>query len=155
MKKVDLAQAIALLANVGVIAGIIFLGYELHQNNEQLAADSRFNYYQTRVNFFRENATDEEFAEVWFRARTDLESLTPFERGRVDGYTRAVFTAWEYELAEFQRGLLSAEEFNVPSKRQFYRLQRSVFDIVWPSYRMTAPENFVRYMEEKVIPSDQ
>ena len=64
MKKVDLAQVIAMLANVGVIAGIIFLGYELHQNNEQLAADSRFNYYQTRVNFFRENATDEEFAEL-------------------------------------------------------------------------------------------
>ena len=32
MKKIDLGQALSLLANVGVIAGIIFLGFELHQN---------------------------------------------------------------------------------------------------------------------------
>ncbi len=33
MKKLDLGQTITILANVGVIAGIVFLGYELRQNN--------------------------------------------------------------------------------------------------------------------------
>jgi hypothetical protein len=33
MKKIDLGQAIQ-VANVGVIAGIVFLGVEIHQNNE-------------------------------------------------------------------------------------------------------------------------
>lgn len=154
MKKIDITQMINMLANLGVIAGIIFLGYELRQNNEQLSAQSRFNYYQTRVDFFRENAIDEEFVAVWRKAGTDLESLTPIERGRVGSYARAIFTAWEYELAEFERGLLRAEEFNVSSKSAFYGVQRTVFDEVWPSYRTTAPENFVRYMEEQVIPSD-
>jgi hypothetical protein len=33
MKKIDLGQAIQ-VANVGVIVGIVFLGVEIHQNNE-------------------------------------------------------------------------------------------------------------------------
>jgi hypothetical protein len=35
MKKIDLGQAIQ-IANVGVIAGIVFLGVEIHQNNEAM-----------------------------------------------------------------------------------------------------------------------
>ena len=32
MKKIDLGQTLNTLANVGVIAGIVFLGVELRQN---------------------------------------------------------------------------------------------------------------------------
>ncbi len=43
MKKIDLGQTITILANVGVVAGIVFLAVELRQNNEFMAADARFN----------------------------------------------------------------------------------------------------------------
>lgn len=39
MKKIDLGQAIGILANVGVIAGIVSLGMELRQNNELVVAN--------------------------------------------------------------------------------------------------------------------
>ena len=38
MKKPDLGQTITIFANLGVIAGIVFLGIELQQNNELLTA---------------------------------------------------------------------------------------------------------------------
>jgi len=40
MKKIDLGQTVQIIANVGVIAGIIFLAIELRQNNEQLKLQS-------------------------------------------------------------------------------------------------------------------
>ena len=40
MKKLDLGQTMTLLANVGVILGIVFLAFELRQNNQQLALQS-------------------------------------------------------------------------------------------------------------------
>jgi hypothetical protein len=40
MKKIDLAQMMTLLANFGVIVGIVFLAFELRQNNQQLALQS-------------------------------------------------------------------------------------------------------------------
>ena len=41
MKKIDLGQTITILANLGVIAGIVFLAVELRQNNALLQAQSR------------------------------------------------------------------------------------------------------------------
>ena len=41
MKKIDLGQALTILANIGVIAGIIFLGIELRQNRELARAQMR------------------------------------------------------------------------------------------------------------------
>ena len=41
MKKIDLGQSVSLLANLGVILGIVFLAVELRQNNALLAAESR------------------------------------------------------------------------------------------------------------------
>jgi len=41
MKKIDLGQAIGVLANLGVITGIVFLAYETHQNSELLELQVR------------------------------------------------------------------------------------------------------------------
>ena len=41
MKIKKLNDWLTLLANVGVIAGILFLGYELRQNNELMRAEAR------------------------------------------------------------------------------------------------------------------
>ena len=46
MKKLDLGQTITILANVGVIAGIVFLAIELRQNNRLLVAEAEFNQLQ-------------------------------------------------------------------------------------------------------------
>jgi len=40
MKKLDFGQTIAVIANIGVIAGIAFLALELRQNSQQLATQS-------------------------------------------------------------------------------------------------------------------
>jgi hypothetical protein len=41
MKKLDVAQILSILANLGVIAGIVFLGFELRQDNTLMASQSR------------------------------------------------------------------------------------------------------------------
>jgi hypothetical protein len=39
LKKIDLGQAIGILPNAGVIAGIVFFGMELRQNCELVVAN--------------------------------------------------------------------------------------------------------------------
>ena len=41
MKKIDTGQALTIVANLGVIAGIVFLGYELRQNQVVVQAQTR------------------------------------------------------------------------------------------------------------------
>ena len=43
MKTFELDKAFSILANVGVIVGIVFLVIELRQNNELIAQDARLN----------------------------------------------------------------------------------------------------------------
>ena len=49
MKKVAFGQTIGILANIGVIAGIIFLGVELQQNNELLQTEAGYKLLQSRI----------------------------------------------------------------------------------------------------------
>ena len=74
MQRPDLAQAIQILANIGVIAGILFLAIELRQNNEVLNAQARLQRAQTRIDgmtetlgnpdLIRARATDARRAEL-------------------------------------------------------------------------------------------
>ncbi len=41
MKKIDLGQTIGVLANIGVIIGILLLVYELSQNRQMMKAQTR------------------------------------------------------------------------------------------------------------------
>lgn len=49
MKKIDINQTIQILANLGVLAGIVFLGIELQQNNVLLGAQTRMSRTELRV----------------------------------------------------------------------------------------------------------
>jgi len=42
LKKLSAGELTQTLANIGVIAGILFLAFELRQNNELLEQQSRF-----------------------------------------------------------------------------------------------------------------
>jgi len=49
VKKLDLGQTVTILANAGIIAGIVFLGIELAQNNALLGAQARATRAQVRM----------------------------------------------------------------------------------------------------------
>jgi len=147
MKTKELGQAMQVLANVGVIAGIIFLGYELRQNNQQLSAQARSNYYAGRSEFQRSLASDPALSEFILKKMSGVE-LTPQERFRLERLANSVFVMWEYEYGELKRGQITEEEFSVPGKRQIF----SFGEDHWDQYRVTAPADFVEFVEREIRP---
>jgi len=99
MKKSDLGQSIAIFANVGVIAGIAFLGIELRQNNEFLAAEARFNRLAVSTESFTLQATEPDLAEILVKDRSG-ERLTEVEELRIQSYWTRVFISLEWTLSE-------------------------------------------------------
>ncbi len=57
------------LGVVGIIAGILFLGFELRQNNDLLEADVRFNHMETRAGWHRNLATNPHITELIAKAQ--------------------------------------------------------------------------------------
>jgi len=150
MKKIDIGQMITILANIGVIGSIGFLALEIRQNNDQMTAQSRFNYYQNRIAAYNDIAHDGELASLLARAMAGAE-LSPVEMNRVSQRMLALITSWEYEYGEYEKGRLSLGEFNVAAKRSVYLILQRPMSQVWATYRDLAPPSFADFMDEHVF----
>ena len=106
MKKIDLGQMIAILANIGVIAGIVFLGFELRQNS----AAAELQAAQAYVNISHESdfrlAENPELVEV---LQSSVDGRSPVDGLRVDRWWFGVLRTWENGFFLNKRGALDDE----------------------------------------------
>ena len=72
MKKLDLGQSIGILANVGVIAGIVFLGLELRQHNELMEAEASMATHQGGQEFAMSLAQNPALTSVLAKVSLDV-----------------------------------------------------------------------------------
>ena len=83
MKKIDLTQAVSILANVGVIIGIVFLVIEISQTNDQLASQARNTIFELRAGLERDAINNVgNIADVIAKSRRG-EALTDVEQNRL------------------------------------------------------------------------
>ena len=78
MKKIDLGQTVGILANIGVIVGIVFLAIEIRQNNELMEADARFNRLSLSTEAYNLLSTNRELATIQVKV-ANKEGLTEVE----------------------------------------------------------------------------
>ena len=77
---------LTLLANVGVLGGLVFVGFEIRQNTSQLRADASYSITASVNELNAGFYGDPELAELVIRGEADLGSLTPIERVRFDSF---------------------------------------------------------------------
>jgi hypothetical protein len=112
LKKPDLSQTVSILANLGVIAGIIFLAFELQQNNELLRAEARANQLEARRGSSLQLTTNPQLATIVYKLGNG-ESVTPEERYQFTWLARDLFVRWQWQFEEYQRGLIEEESLPV------------------------------------------
>jgi len=102
MKKLDLGQAATMIANIGVIAGIFFLAYEVRQNtvSNQLLATQNFYTSWREIDLFL--AGNAEFAEIHQRF-LDGDTLTPAEQRRVFMLYRTRMREWDNAIFQLSQ----------------------------------------------------
>ena len=155
MKKIDLGQTITILANVGVIAGILLLAFELSQNNKLLRAQADETYLQNRLDNRQRIIEDPEFAQLWVKLSKN-EPLDEIEEVRLAAMVEETILEWQWEFRSIVDGTLNkdlelaAEGYSQNFRRQGSRLAQA-FPDQWPSVRRTLEPDFVRWMEENVV----
>jgi len=65
MNKINLGQTAAILANVGVLVGILLLVYELNQNRQMMQAQTRSAIADGITEFLVNIGSDPELSELW------------------------------------------------------------------------------------------
>lgn len=149
MKRIDLGQSIAILANIGVIAGIAFLAIELQQNNDLMAAQARFNLLETRTESYTLQITEPDLAEALIKDRNG-QTLTEVEDLRVQAYWTRVFRVLEWLSAEVpdDRGWLGGQGRNYVTYPSYRRAWEGGSGGPPSGGREVMDADFVRLMEE-------
>jgi hypothetical protein len=138
MKKIDLGQSIQILANVGVIAGIIFLAVEISQNTTMVEAQMN----QART----ETAMAE--AEAIYNSDSLLETLRDLDQGkdltdiqklRFWHYLRSFNRNQDNQLRQYDQGFLgdniprsirvavSIEIASRPLAREYWEVSKEIY----------------------------
>jgi hypothetical protein len=147
MKSFDLGKFVQTLANVGVIAGIVFLGFELRQNNELMEAEARFNRVTVSREAYNILSTNGELAEIIVKANNN-ESLTEVEHYRFAMSQMRMLTNMEWIFREMpadsperkyaERQMMSAMSHKL--RRQIFLDRVNQFDA-----------SFVSWVEDKIL----
>jgi hypothetical protein len=106
MKKIDLGQTISIMANVGVIASIIFLGVQLRDGSIQARIATNQELVSQLRDWDQFVAADAELAAIYARGMTEFAGLTPTEQVRFDFLMRSRIRAVSSGLLAQEYGVL-------------------------------------------------
>lgn len=155
MKKIDLGQTIAIVANLGVIAGIVFLGLELRQNNQLLRADAIMTSIDTRVSR-QDIVLSNPSLPDWIAKNRRGEPLSDSEKQvHVSLHSRQLL-GWERDYRLFREGIMNEEDLraNLPLMKQAFGVTESTYsmrDHYEQGWKNLASEGYRQFIEACVL----
>ena len=111
MKKIDLSQSISLIANIGVIAGIVFLAFELRQTSDALHAQMADSVADGFITLNMATITDPQVAHVWITGLYEPDSLSNTEAVQFSMYMRGLFNQYERLHDLHETGLIDESDW--------------------------------------------
>jgi hypothetical protein len=150
VKKIEIDRAIAILANLGVIAGIVFLGVELNQNNQLLQAQVRSDRASVRRASLLRYLENPQLMSAFVKARAG-EPLSSEEHQYIEFQNDAVLADWEYIYGEYSLGLLHDDDVPIEGWRLAFGENPNLLNR-WQQIRATVSPEFAQWMEDYVVP---
>jgi hypothetical protein len=150
MKKIDLGQAISILANVGVIAGIVFLAVEIRQNNDLLISQAGFAQLTAEIER-RSRWIDNtnEFLDIALK-KSAGEPLTPAENVRLRLHGQNVLDTFRWQYRELEAGRLPDGYIDLAAWRRVWRNTPSLRE-VFEDDRSELDPGFVQFIEAQIV----
>ena len=152
MKKLDFGQTINIFANIGVIAGILFLGYEIHQNSEALRLQARLDRENVVRQGVRDRIENPEVIRATARAMSG-EELSLEEELILSDLNRGALFDWWFAYQQVQDGVLDAEALPLGNWRRYFHDIHPRMPESWAEFQLGIPQEveFIQWFEENVV----
>lgn len=147
MEKLHLGRTVSILANLGVLVGILLLVYELAQNREMMSAQTRNAIAEKLVDVLVQEATTPEVLTME-RKRAAGESLSPEEQTMFRILENAYWRYRENVHYQYRNGLYEESEY-LPL-REFWMNGLNTDEMArehWCSRRQSLSRDFVSELE--------
>jgi hypothetical protein len=108
----DLADIAQIVASFGVIVSLIYLARQVVQNTRMMRASVSSDRVQRDFDLSGSIISNRDFAEIWCRARGDLDTLDEVDQVRVIMHSRSAIKHWHNMFAMRQQHLVSDSDWN-------------------------------------------
>ena len=148
MRKLDIGQALNTLANLGVIAGIVVLGYELRQNTSAARQEARATLLGAKITEQIPLSTNAGgITDIWVRANNG-EPLSETENLQLAVGRDLSLFSYSTLYKEYESGMLSDSDIPI-NQWSFVLLQPSVRQ-VWDQLKSGYDPAFVNWVEDEI-----
>ena len=149
MKKIDLGQTLGILANLGVIAGIVFLAIEIRQNSELMVAATRDAQNQRILNYAEQVYVVAGLAEIIVKVNNG-EPLTEVEALKLYNRQVRIIRGFEIQYMEHMRGTAEfGRNWDTHFNEGMFR-NPPLID-TWDEIKPFLDPSFVQHVEENVL----
>ena len=151
MKQRDLGQTIQTLANVGVIAGIVFLGLELRQNNALLQEQARSQFASGLASIKQalyENTGG--LASIIVSAAEGKE-LTAEEVFRLEQFAEQNLILWQQAYVAYREGFVQTSDLNLSGWSNVFNEIVPLMPEAYERNKLFYDPGFVQWMEENIV----
>ena len=145
MRKIDLGQAVGIVTNIAVVAGIIFLALEIRQTGLAIQDNSHLG----SIEYSRElqqRLFDPDFAAVYEQARVNYGGLPPSEKRQYSSYINSNINLWEYCFQANSRGTMNETAWTLWDN--YFRMQivKPGWREVWSERRSRQDDEFAQHI---------
>jgi hypothetical protein len=153
-----LERWLTLVANLSVVAGIIFLAAEMQQNTQAIQAQTRDSVTEKQMEYYGWVATSPELARVFETGNRQGLSELDQDNGEVIMYFYAVqgiLREYENSHYQFTKGLFTAEEFQARLDRWAVGMANAGWRDVWAGARLGFAPSFRAEIDRIVAEVEQ
>ncbi len=136
-----LNERLTLIANLSVVAGIIFLAVELQQNTQAIQAQTRDSITEKQMEYASWVATNRDLAEVYAKGVRSAD-LDVVERAMWNQYVQGVVREWENSQYQYERGLFTPGEYEARVERWRQSMGNPGYQRYWEGQRQTFAPSF-------------
>ena len=149
MKKLELGQTVQIIANVGVILGLVILAFELRQNNELLGIEIRSNQAERIIGTSNIQLDNPNLIEL---LEKDPARLSTVERDTLIILGVRSLSSFESAYREVLAGFEEEEQLRRAIRAVWNRPHLNyAMPLAWETFRPRGTPAFVAWMEENVI----
>ena len=148
MNMAKLQEILSLIASVGVIASIIFLGIEMQQNTDMMRSQTRNAIVENQLSFYESITDNPQLAIIMTELRKDANFYangTP-ERLRYHFFVMSQLRMQENEWYQYQKGLFDQKEFDSRVNTWRTNIAVPINAIIWTNIRGDFSEDFRDYL---------
>jgi len=151
VKNLGLGQVIAILANVGVIAGIGILAIEISQNTRSLEVGA-YQALMERIARINELGLENPrvFAVNRDHAQSSLAELNPEEYQIVTSVALLVIRLGDMAFHQYDRGLIATDRLESALGPLLDSVCRPSFQETWAEFRHNYVESYRSYVEARI-----